>query len=227
MSLDGDTGIQLIREVLEGMLEPLVASAVIFEALAADRANELPSSGVDLLVFTRGPLRAAVERRMGSQTAADAVQGVERLVQRFVSEPPPDRVGATVEVPVGHGPVRVLIVSSHATLAIALRAALGGEAVGVGSASSVEHATTLLHRLDPALLIVDGLAPVEGDAGQLALLLADAASACTVLVWGPEEPWGQEVAAGLDARSAVYTPVDQREGVDPLLDFVRSRHQAG
>jgi hypothetical protein len=217
--IDGETGMALIREALMGVIEPRAASAVIFEALAS---QEIPRDVEGLLAFARGPLRERVVERIGVEAAADVVAHVEKVFSRVA---PPEGRGDvnTLEVPVGEGPVRVVVVSANASLAVALRASLGGDRVAVGSATGVEQAQTLGRRIKPDVWIIDALDPIDDPLADLVELLVGTDAVVVRLVWAAEQPWGGELVRAMEERDVGCTQVDRREGVEPLLDLIRSR----
>jgi hypothetical protein len=216
------SGMQLVRQVMEQELEPRAASAIIFEALAADRANELPSDSVALRRFVEGPLRQAAAQRLG-QAASNRLVG--QIVQSFAGArlAPSDANSNTLEVAVGAGPVVVLVLSRSASLAIALRAALGGDRLGVRTVSDAASVARIAPKLRPEITVVDATEPVEDDHEAIVEGLRSLPTTCTCLVWGSRERWGSRMTAALERRQIRFTPVDRVEGVDPLLDLVRSR----
>lgn len=222
-TIDGETGMYLIREALEGLIEPRIASSVIFEALERGGVVELPSDADELLGFIKGPLRAATTDRVGAASAADAVDRLTEVLQRALKRPEAAAQSSTVEVPAGAGPVRVLVLGRGTSLAVRLRASLGGDRVAVGAATALSAAEHLIQNLNPELVVLDAVDPIQDSVDGLVSLLGGLPPVCTRLVWGREQPWAERIADSLDAASVSFTPVDRREGVDPLLDLIRSR----
>lgn len=213
----------LIREALEGLIEPRVASSVIFEALEKGDVDELPEDAEKLLGFIRGPLSLATAERVGETTAEDVVSRLAEVLERALRRPDVTAQSRTVEVPPGTGPVRVLVLGRGTSLAVRLRASLGGDRVAVGAATAIPAAEHLVSNLNPELVVIDAADPVQDPLEEVAELLGSLPSSCTRLVWGREQPWAERIAGALDRGSVAYTPVDRREGVDPLLDLIRSR----
>lgn len=221
--IDGETGMYLIREALEGLIEPRVASSVIFEALERGGIDALPSDGERLLDFIRGPLRSTTAERVGSSSADDVVERLADVLRTALSAPEAATGARTVEVLPGAGPVRVLVMGRGSSLAVRLRAALGGDRVAVGAATALPAAEHMATNLRPELVILDAVDPLQDPVEAIVAMLRSLPSGTTRLVWGGEQPWAGRVSSALDAASISYTPVDRREGVDPLLDLIRSR----
>jgi hypothetical protein len=223
--VDGEAGLHLVREALEGMIEPTAASAALFEALERQGADELPGSSAELLDFVRGPLRAVVERRIGNTGADEIVERVERTVQRVESGLPLRNGGAatTLEINVGTGPVRVLSLSKSTSLAVRLRAALGGLQVHVVSASDLARAATTGAKHDPDVVVIDATAPITDDADGVMTLLSKLKPTSTSVLWGEELAFGRTLKHEAVQRRLKLTTVERSEGVDLLLDLIRSR----
>lgn len=222
-TIDGETGMYLIREALEGLIEPRVASSVIFEALERGGVERLPSDAEGLLSFIQGPLQQATEERVGESTAGDVVDRLTEVLERALRRPDQAAQSRTVEVPAGAGPVRVLVMGRGTSLAVRLRAALGGDRVAVGAATALPAAEHLVTNLNPELVVLDAVDPIQDSTEALVSLLRGLSPACTRLVWGREQPWAERMAETLESAGVPFTPVDRREGVDPLLDLIRSR----
>ncbi len=225
--VDGEAGLHLVREALEGMIEPTAASAALFEALEAQGSDDLPGSGTELLDFVRGPLRTVVERRIGTAGADEIVQHMESTVERVEKGLPLRSGGAatTLEINIGTGPVRVLSLSTSTSLAVRLRAALGGMQVHVVSASNVEQAEAKGAKLDPDVVVVDATAPITDDADALMAFLGKVKNTSTSVIWGEELSFGRTLKHEAVQRRVNLTTVERAEGVDLLLDLIRSRHR--
>lgn len=222
-SMQNNRGMQFVRGVMERSLNERVASAVIFEALSLDRVNALPADDEALRRFVEGPLRNAALRRLGPEKTEDVLRSILQELSRGPVSEPPRAAGLTLEVPVVLGPVRVIVVSGGSTLAVALRAALGGERLGVRTVSDAATMGAFVRKVRPELVVVDGTDPIHGSMEQLAEAFGDLSSTAMSLVWGHEQPFGSQVARELEQRKIPFTSIDRQEGVDPLLDFVRSR----
>ncbi len=223
--VDGEAGLHLVREALEGVIEPTAASAALFEALERQGTDELPGSSTELLDFVRGPLHTVVARRIGVVGADELVERMERTVERVESGLPLRAGGAnTLEIMIGTGPVRVLSVSTSTALAVRLRAALGGMQVHVVSASGLAEAEVESAKLDPDVVVIDATAPVTDDGEGVMRFLSKLKPTTTSVLWGEELSFGRTLEHEAVQRKVKLTTVERAEGVDLLLDLIRSRH---
>ncbi len=238
---------RLLREALEGVVAPSLVSPLLFEALEPYGAR-LPSGPDGLLEMARGPLAAAVAKRIGRDEAEELVQRAERLVAHAQSaarpatptpEPalraamtfprpnsPRDRDN-TALVPTTPDAVPVLVVADGAGLALRLDTALGASRVSARSlASLVALRDHLSNHGSPSLLLVDAsdfpaIAPEE-------LVAAVRLGPPTMFraVWGSDLPYGRSVLAAAGHGHPALLGLDRAHGVDPLLDLIRSRHRS-
>jgi hypothetical protein len=224
--VDGEAGLHLVREALEGIIEPTAASAALFEALERQGADDLPGSAAELMDFVRGPLYAVVERRIGTTGADEIVDRMDRTVKRVESGMPLRGGGAatTLEINVGTGPVRVLSLSKSTSLAVRLRAALGGLQVHVVSASDLSEAETKGAKHDPDVVVIDATAAITDDAEGVMTFLSRLKPTSTSVLWGEELSFGRTLKHEAVQRRVKLTTVERSEGVDLLLDLIRSRH---
>jgi hypothetical protein len=218
--MDAQRGMKVLRDVIERSVDARLASAIIFEALSTDRASEVPADLAALQTFIEGPLRTALSRRLGSAPTSALLEAIET---ELLAPPPTDRQrNATLEVVVGRGPVVVLVVSRSASLAVALRAALGGDRLGLRTASDAPTVEASVKKIQPDIVIIDAAEPLRDMPSVAeAILAVPASTAC--LLWGRETPWGLRIGVELERRGQRFTPVDRTHGVEPLLDLVRSR----
>lgn len=222
-TIDGETAMFLIREALEGLVEPRAAQSVIFQALDREGVEKLPSRGDDLIAFIEGPLREATAERVGASSAREVVERLSDVLGHAIRRPDTPGNSRTVEVPAGAGPVRVLVMGRSTSLAVRLRAALGGDRVAVGASTALPAAEHMIGSFCPELVILDAVDPLQDDVHAVARLVGSLPGGTTRLIWGREQPWAEKMSAALDGAGVIYTPVDRRDGVDPLLDLIRSR----
>jgi hypothetical protein len=219
---DADARMRVVRECLEGVLEPRVATGTILDAM-----GELPRwsdlcDDTRLVEFVRGPLRLAVSARVGALAAAEVTDRIcATLAMVQGRDAPPTR-----EIPFSEGPVRVLLVAGSARLGVMLRGQLGGAAIALGHASDVDAARTMLERLEPELVVVDGVDPLDATVADLLLLLTEVPAGIPLVLWGCEQPWGSRVLSTKGSNRASLVPFDRRSGLEPLVDMVRSRRAA-
>jgi hypothetical protein len=224
--------LRLIRESLEAVVTPSIASTVVFEALEAS-GGRLPEGPAAARAFTDGPLRAALRRRLGP----DADPIVDEVVQTLAalapapSPPPPPRSSShrelddTREIVLDDRPV-VVVVASSDELTSRLRAALGAARI---AAVPIRATETLLERVRatvPQVVLIDGadFAPIEPDA--LAAALEHLPARTVRAIWGVDLPYGALVLRALVDRGAPATPLDRREGIEVVLDLIRARRSS-
>jgi hypothetical protein len=225
MGLEGEAGLHLIREAIEGVVAPKMAAAILFDALELEGSDSLPSSKDALLAFVLGSLRAVVIRRLGTAEASEVVQRIKKTVETVSEAGDGGRVSsvATLEIEVGTGPVRVLVLSKTTSMAVRLRAALGGFQIQVASASDTGAARTVGKRLDPEIIVIDADAPIS-DADGVMLFIETLPMTSTSVLWGEDQTFGRTLKHEAVQRRVKLTTVDRSEGVDPVLDLIRSRH---
>jgi len=130
----------------------------------------------------------------------------------------------TLEINVGTGPVRVLVLSRSASIAVRLRAALGGLQVHVSSASDATSAREVGAKYDPEVVVIDALAPIA-DADTVMLFVEALPPTSTSVLWGEEQAFGRQMKHEAVQRRVKLTTVERSEGVEPVLDLIRSRHR--
>jgi hypothetical protein len=221
---DGEAGMYLIREALEGVIEPSTASGIVFEALEAAGANDLPDGLPALLAFVRGPLATVLGKRVGGAIADEVTERIEQTFERIDAGYPTSRsdMGSTLELPIGGGPVKVLVVSRSSGLAVRLRAVLGGFTTQIANAATPSAAREKAAGLVPDLVIVDAAEPID-EIDALLDVLVDLGGTTTRVLWGEEQPAGARLKRAAANRKTPLTTVDRREGVETLLDLIRSR----
>lgn len=225
MKFDGPE-LRLIRESLEALVAPAVVSSTLFEALEAS-GGELAPGREGASAFVEGPLRDALARRMG----ADAHPVIDDVLAMLGVLAPSAPVAArrsgetTREVFVDARPVIVLVVSSGETFAGRLQAALGAPRVIPVPAATLERMDEQLRVAVPPIVLVDAanFAAIEPD--RLAAFLDKLPATTVRAIWGADLPYGGAVLRAILARGATATPLDRREGIDPLLDLIRSRQR--
>lgn len=226
-SMVGELGMRLIREGLEAVIEPEVASAVVFDALEWENAADLPGTHEELLQFLRGSVKKAAAVRLADDAVQQAVARAEELLKQTfanVGTPTSNAGATTVRLPMIEGPVRVILLSKSASLGVRLRAALGGERIRLQVCGTVEQLARMKERMQPDVFImsadgIDGAAP-----GPLQVFVNDLPKTTTSVVWGSEVPALSKVINALEQSKRPILVMDRRAGVDPLLDVIRSRH---
>ena len=213
---------RIVRECLEGVMEPRTATAAILDAM-----GELGQWG-DLAEpsrfdrFVAGPLRLAVSARLGSLAAGDVTDRIGAMLRIVRAREAP----ATREVPFADGPVRVLLLGGTAQLGVTLRNAIGGARIALAHAADLAAARTMIERLEPELIVIDAADPPQTNVADLLLLLTELPRETGIVVFGSEHPWGSRVLRTRIPSDPNLVPFDRRSGLEPLVDLVRSRRAA-
>lgn len=223
--------LRLVREHLESVLSPAVASTALFDALG-ETGGKLPVTAHDTALLVEGPLRAVLERRL-RQSEADALISdvMTALAPALAAEAKAPNVrprgDTTLEVPLSQAgeAVRLVILSAEETFAVQIEGALGPERV---TAVTIRTAPALgrvirIPVTTPELVIIDAgrFPPVEP--AELAEALGEVGHAVPRIVWGADTPYGAALMQAIGARNGRATSFDRSEGVEPILDLVRSR----
>lgn len=224
--------LRLVREHLESVLSPSLAASALFEALGA-AGGRMPETARDTVFLVEGPLRAVLEERLRpgevDAVVADVLTALAPALASEASAPPtpPLRGDTTLEVPlsqVGEA-VRLVVLSADETFATQIEGALGSARV---SAVTLRSATALGRVIQvpvtsPEVLVVDAsrFPPIEP--AELARALEQVADTVPRVIWGSDLPYGAAVIREIAERKGRVTPFDRSEGVEPVLDLVRSR----
>lgn len=213
----------LVREALEGVMHPNLASSIVFEAMVRGGISELPVDPTAFREFVDGPLREATAHRIGASDAAALATQLSQVVERAAGpwrSRAEDR--ATTRMDVSAGPVRVLVVSKG-RLAVWLRAALSGDSVEIRSVADVVTASEVLPAFTPLLGVLDASAlPHHADVDSIVRWLGSLPVDGRVL-WGVENAAAAPLMEALQSEGTACTSIDSRESVEPLLDLIRSR----
>lgn len=217
--------IRLLRESLEGSLEPTLAHAVLFEALE-NRGGDPPQTRAELEAWVEGDLASALEGRLGTALSRAALADARAVVAQIPEAPGRTRGDATANIPLDDAPVLVVVVSTSPSLAMRLSAAMGPERVTPTTARTQAELDARLATFTPALVLIDAADFASIEPSGLAAACAKLPKTTIRIVWGADLPFGGAVLRALSAANASPTPVDRREGFDPLLDLVRSRRRS-
>jgi hypothetical protein len=227
--------LKLVRESLEAVVAPTVASAVVFEALEAN-GGRLPEGPAAARAFVDGPLRHALKRRLGENgdPIIDELIGLLATLAPAPAAPSPPsssapapqsrgRPDTTQKVPSDRRPVTAIIVASSERFAAGLRAALGTARVVVLATHSLEQLIEQVNVAPPAVVVIDAADFPEIEPDTLGSTLEHLPKTAVRAIWGADLPYGTAVLRALLDRSIPATPLDRREGMAPLLDLLRSR----
>lgn len=215
--------LRVIREALDAVLAPTIASAIIFDALAAN-GGVGPENPTSALGFVRGHLRHALERRVGSD-ADETIENLEQVLTMIAQRPKPrehDQEVTREVITVSH-PVVVYVISSEPLLASALQNALGQHQVSALHISELEAVLEDSVLGPPQIVLVDGADFPAIEPEELAARLRSLPGPTVRAIWGADLPYGASVLQTMLRERVPATPIDRREGIEPVVDLIRSR----
>lgn len=217
----------VIREALEGMLAPNLVGAVVFEALEP-YGGDLPS-GDKLAEFVHQRLCCVLARRLGDEMAKDVTERIGSVLGR--PTPDPGRMSRdelpTAEVSMTSGAVMVAVVAATHAMDRRLIAALGGLASPLG-VRKLEQLPLIVAQMSPHIVLIDATDPLPVAPRFVAAQLAHMSDDAVVVVWASAESWAQSLVEALGKVDSMrLTWLDRDDGVDPLLDLIRSRQSRG
>ncbi|MEM9193604.1 MAG: hypothetical protein AAGF12_30800 [Myxococcota bacterium] len=223
-----------IRRIIEGVLSPSRTSTVLFEALAA-HGDEIPRNDHDVRALVRGPLRSALSNRVGEEQTNSLIEVIESALSEVLDpdaaaptpipdEPPtmaaldPD---ATAAFPLASAPVEVAVVAGGRGFADRLAMALGPRRVAPRAVSGAAQLKSLTP--EPAIVIVDGTDFTAIEPDVWARLFTQLPPTTVVVVWAAGLPYGRTTVEALTIASVDAIALKRTEGIEPLLDLIRSR----
>jgi len=221
----------VVREALEGVLSPTLATTLLFEAL--ERWGPAPPETLDQVrAFAMGALDTTVRRRMLVDEADDIRERLERL---FAHAPKPSRddeptlkiltreIGATQEMLVAPQRVPVVLLASGTELADRLSSSLGRDRVAVFPVSTAETFTKALSVVEAPVVLIDAMHAPRLDPYTARIALRSLRAGTTLVIWGSETLFGQQLAVMLEGAGPTPVELMTREGTSPLFDLVLSR----
>lgn len=229
--------IVLIREALEGVMAPEVATAILFDALA--KANTPPSSLHEARTFVTGPLTDVMTRRVRPDDVASILRLMHGAIDAAI-----DRDGIDLEVEIdplasapGEGstetqqmstisrPVPVVVLATANTFSERLGLCLGEDRVYTSTVASAAALRKALFAQFPMLVVIDASSIGDVDPEAVAEVVRGFPDSVVPVLWAGETPWGARLLAlaprTASARSVVT--LDRKEGIEPLCDLVLSR----
>lgn len=216
--------LMVIREVLEGMLAPDVAAAVLFTAL--DSLPEEPSSRDGWAGFVGGPLRDALRDRAGEEVAGDLIGRIGLILGSnnapVTTEERPQRrsQAPTGRYPTTKGPTRTLVVAAGGRLARLLKVALGNQIVPM-VLNDPRRLAAFVDDFAPMLLIVDVTDPARF-LPSLPELSSSLDPEVIAVIWDEGTETGKALTEGFEAAGRRWVWVNRHEGADPIIDLVRA-----
>jgi hypothetical protein len=221
--------IRLIRETLEGVLHPSTASTVFFEALQ-ETGGTLPKTTAEIATLVRGPLARGLAERLGDEPAASVLDQLELMLAaiapkggRRPRKRPSRHDEPTRSLTLSDQTLPVFVLSGSRAFAEQLKATLGPQVMSAVPAPDAETLRTRLGQIAPALVLVDASDFPAIEPTELIEQLAPLDTQVVKALWGADLPYGQSVLDAAQRRALELTPFDRREGVEPLMDLIRSR----
>ncbi len=228
--------VQLVRETLEGIVEPSVATSVLFESLSR-WGRGVPKGPEQVLELVQGPLLELLERRIGpeagpalatlvAQLQAIASPTDELEVEIDLDEPEEEPDGAmTAQMQAVTVPVIVLVVAGYHEFAQRLTVSIGRERVHTITIGDVEELRRTVFSANPQIVVVDAAQPAAIRPAELARALKGLPDRVISFVWGEETSYGRELRVRAQQLDAATLYLDRHEGIEPLLDLVLSRYR--
>lgn len=225
--------IRLIRETLEGVLHPSTASSVFFEALQ-ETGGSLPVTPEEVIALVEGPLARALGARVGEDEAASVLSQLGMMLQaiapkageRKVRKRPSRHDEPTRDLMLNEATLPVYVLSSRSAFDTQLRAALGPQIMSTVPAGDLATLEERLGQVPPAIVLVDASDFPAIEPSDLADVLARLPSHVLRAVWGADLPYGMSLLDAGQKRGIDLTPFDRGEGIEPLMDVIRSRRAA-
>lgn len=225
--------LRLVREKLESVLAPELATSVLFEALA-EVGGQPPASAEATLALVEGPLSRVLRRRVrgpdGDLIVAELVELLNQIARPALTSVTPAARGKareldiTLEIQLGPGAVAVLVLGANENLAMRLEAALGPRRIATRTLSTLgELKAQLRAAAFPPIVLVDSVEFPTIEPAELAAALQQSPAGTVHAIWGADLAYGAVVLGELVERRMPATPLDRREGIEPFLDLVRSR----
>ncbi len=230
--------IVLIREALEGVLAPELATAILFDALAL--APVAPSSLHEARSFVSGPLSEVVGRRVRPSEITQVIRLMQGAIDSAI-----DRDGVDVDIdfdPTASSsgvqstetqqmstiarPVPVVVFAVTGLFAERLELCLGEDrvyTVTVGDAAALRKS---LFAQSPLLVVVDATASEHVEPERVLEVLRGIPDNVVPVLWGGETKWGARLLALAPGRPQLVT-LERSEGIEPLCDLILSRFRGG
>lgn len=229
----GQRRVAIVRSALAHSTSPTKTSALLFEALGS-YGDQVPETVEELMALVHGPLWKALVQHLGEEEATDIVARIEGELRDdrtilmdeadLVTVAEPVGRDATTAVPTSTAAVPVTVVSSGSGFAERLVAALGPRRVSARAVGAIESLSALQET--PAIVIVDAtdFAPIEP--ADLSQALSTLPSTTAHVIWACDLPYGRRTVDAMHADNLANVALPRDEGVEPLLDLIRSRRRA-
>jgi len=232
--------LRIVRESLEGVVAPSLQSTVMFEALES-HGRELPRTTEELLTFVRSSLQDALVKRVGHREASAVVARIEQLLRTaptltppgglFDTRTPPSGIrhrdrDVTTEIAIAREPVVVLVIASGGSMVQRLHAALGRSRVSGVSANDLERVRSVTSSYVPPIVLVDATDFPAINPAEVASVLIALPSTTACGVWGADLPYGRSIVLAMAGAESPAVAFTRGEGVEPMLDLIKSRRRS-
>ncbi len=183
-----------------------------------------------ILALVDGPLQTQLTERIGADMAESVLDQLRAMLAaigptggRRPRKRPSRHDEPTRSLELSSETLPVYVLSGSRAFCEKLGAALGPHVMTPVLSSD---AATLAERLDqvpPAFVLVDGSDFPAIEPNELCAKLAELPEELVKAIWGADLPYGMSVLAAAQSTGIHFTPFDRREGVEPLMDMIRSR----
>jgi hypothetical protein len=146
----------------------------------------------------------------------------DRLAQRLREGRPRKDADATRALPTLREPVPVVLIAAGRQFADKLAVALGPKRILALPCHDLDSLQRLIHREEVALAVIDASDFAAIEPATLARTLAGLRATTARVVWAGSLPYGRALLEQLSDQAPVSLEAD--EGIEPLLDLIRSRH---
>lgn len=225
----------LLREALEGVVAPEVATALIYDALELS-GQRPPKSLEETRTFAEHALAEAIRRKVRADQASEILNTIDELFARAI-----DGDGVAVDVEIDHEawdesdptattqmavvqkPVPVIVLGAGETFAEKLVVCLGEDRVhtiAVGDETTFRKA---VFAYSPLIVLIDGTSPAAVEPRTLTAMLRGVPVSAMPVLWGAESGWSRAVLPGLESAGVPLVTLTRDEGIEPLLDLVLAR----
>lgn len=226
-----------VREVLEAVLAPGVATSVMFAALQRHGGN-VPHSTDEIVSLVRGPMREVLDERVDADARDELISRLERVLageaaaadfsididvddEMVEGEP---SVTATMPI-VWKEPVSVVVMAAGQTFESRLEASLGAARVRITRVLNVPQLRHATFSKEPLLVFVDASDPVDVEPLELAGALNDLPGNVVPVLWGADLQLGVQLDPALASVGANPVRIQLADGFEPLLDLILSRYK--
>lgn len=225
----------LLREALEGVVAPEIATALLFDALEIS-GSKPPRSLEETRSFAEQALAEAVRRKVRPEDASQILRIIDDLFARAI-----EGDGVAVDVEVDHEawgesdptattqmavvqkPVPVVVLGASEAFAERLTACLGEDRVYAVAVVDEAAFRKAVFAYSPLIVLIDATSPAAVEPRALTAMLRGVPVSAMPVVWGSESGWARAVLPGLEDAGVPLVTLRREEGIEPLLDLVLAR----